>query len=169
MAFQSKIFRVKDVDVEFEDGTKHAFSIIERPDTSMIVPLTADKKVVFIREYQAGINAYHLGLPKGRIDAGENALSAANRELQEEIGYKAARLDALGIFTISPAHLTQKTHIFLARDLSESRLTGDESHALEIIEYPLKDFEKLIDDKKLNEARMIAALYLAARFLRQER
>lgn len=168
MAFQSKIFRVKDVDVEFEDGTKQAFSIIERPDTSMIVPLTADNKVIFIREYQAGINAYHLGLPKGRIDAGENATEAANRELQEETGYKASQLDALGIFTISPAHLTQRTHVFLARDLSESRLSGDEMHELEIVEYPLKDFEKLIDDKKLNEARMIAALYLAARFLGQQ-
>lgn len=107
-----------------------------------------------------------LGLPKGRIDPGENETETANRELQEEIGMKANKMDRLATLTMSPGYLTQQTHIFLARDLKENPLYGDEEEKLEVIKYPFYKFEKLIENGELTEARMIAALYLAKKYLR---
>ena len=106
-----------------------------------------------------------MGLPKGKIDRGHNNLTTANKELQEEIGFKAGKLDKLGTVTMSPGYLTQRTHIFLARELTESKLAGDEEESLELIYYPFNKFEELIEEGKLTEARMIAAFYLAKRFL----
>lgn len=66
---------------------------------------------------------------------------------------------------MSPGYLTQKTHIFLARDLKKSSLTGDEPEVLEVLQYPFADFEKLIDSGQLTESRMISALYMTRSFL----
>lgn len=162
--FRTKLFTLKDIDIEFTDK-KITYQILEKPDTSLIVPLNEKRELILVKEYFYAIDEHQLGLPKGKIDEGHDDLSTANKELQEEIGFKANRLDKLRVVTMSPGYLTQKTHIFLARDLIESKLDGDEEEPLEVICYPFDKFEDLIDQGKLTEARMIAALYLAKRYL----
>ncbi len=163
--FKSKLFTIKDTDLKLEDGTTVTYQIMEKGDTAMLVPITNSGNVIFVREFYNAINEYQLGLPKGRIENGLNDSNTANKELQEEIGFKANKLTKLGVLTIAPGYLTQKTHVFLAQDLVESKLEGDEPEELEVVEHPLSDFEKLIDEGKLTEARMISALYLVRRFL----
>ena len=162
--FQTKLFTIKDIDIEF-DNKKVTYQILEKSDTSLIVPINKSRELILVREYFCAIDEYQLGLPKGKIDEGHDALTTANKELQEEIGFKAGKLDKLGIVTMSPGYLTQKTHIFLARELTESKLEGDEEEILEVVYYPFDKFEDLIDQGKLTESRMISALYLAKRFL----
>lgn len=130
----------------------------------LIVPIK-DDKVVFVNEYFPAIDAYQLTLPKGSIERGHDELSTANKELQEEIGYKAAKITKLGTLTMSPGYLSQKTHIFLAQELAESKLEGDELEPLEIVEYSFDLFEDLITSLKLTESRSIAALYFAKKEL----
>lgn len=162
--FQTKVFTLKDIDIEF-DHKKVTYQILEKPDTSLIVPINEKGELILVREYFYAVDEYQLGLPKGKIDKGHDDLITANKELQEEIGFKAGKLDKLGTVTMSPGYLTQKTHIFLARELTESKLEGDEEETLEVVYYPFDKFEELIDQKELTEARMIAALYLTRRFL----
>jgi len=108
-----------------------------------------------------------VALPKGRIENNLNALETANKELQEEIGFKANRLDKIAVLTMSPGYFTQKTNVFVARDVIESKLDGDEDSIVEIFKYPLSKFEDLIDKGELTEARMISALFLARSFLKR--
>lgn len=164
--FQTKLFTLKDIDIEF-DHKKVTYQILEKADTSLMVPINEKGELVLVKEYFCAIDEYQLGLPKGKIDPGHNDLATANKELQEEIGFKAGKLDKLGTLTMSPGYLTQKTHIFLARELTESKLDGDEEEALEVVYYPFDKFEELIDQDKLTESRMIAALYLARSFLKK--
>lgn len=167
--FKTKLFTIKDINLLTDKGNQVTYQIIEKPDGSLIVPLLEDGSVVFIEEYFYAIDEYQLGLLKGRIEAGENEFTTANKELQEEIGFKAQKLDKLATVTMSPGYNTQKTHLFLARNLVESKLKGDEEYEIKIIKYPLDKFEDLIDQNKLVESRMIAALYLSRRFLEKEK
>jgi len=80
-------------------------------------------------------DGYQLDMPGGRIDDNEDPKEAAARELEEEIGYKASKLDELGIFTMSPGYLTQKTHAFLARGLIKGKTGGDEEEKIELVEH----------------------------------
>lgn len=162
--FQTKLFTIKDIEIEF-DHKKVTYQILEKANTVLIVPINEKNELVLVKEYFCAIDEYQLGLPKGKIDPGHNDLTTANKELQEEIGFKAGKLDKLGTVTMSPGYLTQKTHIFLARELTDSKLEGDEEEILEVVLYPFDKFEELIEQGKLTEARMIAALYLARRFL----
>lgn len=159
--FKSKLFTIKDTVLQLDNGDQVIYQIMEKPDTALIVPIDQNGNLILVREFYNAINEYQLGLPKGRIELGLNELETANKELQEEIGYKANKLDKLGVLTMSPSYLTQKTHVFLARDLVPSRLEGDEPEQLEIIEYPFANFEELIEEGKLTESRMITALFLA--------
>lgn len=164
--FKTKLFTIKDIDLQLENGKAVTYQIMEKSDTALIVPINTKGDLILVKEYYSAIDEYQYGLPKGRVDEGSDDLETSNKELQEEIGFKAGKLDKLGILTMSPGYLTQRTHVFLARDLVPSRLEGDEPEELEIVKYPFKDFEKLIEEKKLTEARMIAALYLAKRFIK---
>ncbi len=163
--FDTKLFTIKDIDLRLENGSEVTYQIMEKADTALIVPINNNGDLILVKEYYSAIDEYQYGLPKGKIESGLDDLETANKELQEEIGYKAGKLDKLTVLTMSPGYFTQKTHVFLARDLVTSKLDGDEPEELEVTEYPFRDFEKLILDGKLTEARMIAALYLAKRFI----
>ncbi len=163
--FQRGRFLLRDVDLEFDNGNKVTFQYWDKRDTAMIVPLTNEGDIIFVTEYQVALNTPMLSLPKGRIEDGEVSKEIANKELQEEIGYKANTLDKIGVFTTIPGYISGRTHIYLARNLVESKLDGDEEWEMTISRYPLKNFERLVDEKKLTEARMIASLYEARRFL----
>ncbi len=163
--FKTNIFSIKEIDLELKNKKKATFSIVEKKDSSLIVPITDDGKLVLIKEYFAAIDNYQISLPKGRVDYG-NPLDTANRELQEEIGYKANELIPLGTLIVSPGSIRHKTHIYLARKLVESRLPGDEDEEIEMVKIPFDDFEKFIENGQLTEARVIAALYLARRYLK---
>jgi ADP-ribose diphosphatase len=164
--FKTKLFTVKDIDLQASEK-KVTFQIIEKNNTALIVPILGDE-IVFVYEYFAAIDQYSLSLPKGRVENEEEALFTANKELQEEIGYKAENIKELALLTMSPGYLTQKTHVFLAQDLKESKKEGDELEKLEIRKYTFDKFEELIENGELTEARTIAALYLARRELKKK-
>ena len=165
--FKTKLFTIKDIELEYNSGKKVTHQIIQKFDVSIIVPIIDNQTLLLIKEYSTALDEYRLDLPGGKIDPGVSSIDTANKELQEEIGYKAGKLDQIGMLTMSPSYLTQKSYIFLARNLSESKLEGDEHEPLEIIRHPFDRFEELIDSGDLSEARAIAALYLARKFLKQ--
>lgn len=164
--FQTGLFTIKDILLD-SDGKNVTYQIMEKGDTAIIVPLTSDNQLILIKEYFTALDEYQLDLPGGRIEAGKTALETASKELQEEVGFKAEKIELLGVLTMSPGYLTQKAHIFLATDLKESKLEGDELESLEIIKYPFDKFEDLIDNGQITESRAIAALYLAKRALQK--
>jgi ADP-ribose pyrophosphatase len=132
----------------------------------MTVPVTPDGDVIFIGEptaYQDG--ALTLGLPGGAVESGETLTGAANRELQEEIGLMAARLDYLGEVYPWVKYMDAKISLFVARDFSPSQLHGDEVYDITQETHPLASFERLMQSSRLTDASVIAALYMARQFL----
>lgn len=172
LKFKSRIFEIYDLKLQFDNGVRVNYEILYKDTvwTSMIVPFDEEQNVYFVKEYFAAINKYQICLPKGGVnyigeDKSRTAIEAANEELQEEIGMKANKLVSLGKFTNSPGSINKATEIFLATELMPSKIQGDEPEELQVVKYPLKDFEKLIDTGELTEARAITGLYLARRYL----
>jgi ADP-ribose diphosphatase len=114
-----------------------------------------------IREYAAGIEDYHLALPKGAVDEGEALFEAANRELKEEVGYGARKLQLLKRVNLSPAYMEHGINIILARDLYPERLAGDEPEPIEVVPCDFGDLMELVMRSEVCEGRTIAALFLA--------
>ena len=161
------LFPVEELDLEFSNGARRTYERVKGSGRGavVIVPLIDDDTVLLIREYAAGLHAYDLGLPKGRLEKGEDVLEGANRELKEEIGYGARELHILGTLSVSPAYMTAMTHVVLARDLHEERLLGDEPEPLEVVPWKLSELHRLLGDPEVTDGRSIAALFMAREYL----
>lgn len=165
---KTKYFRIESLDLEFSNGERRTFERLTRGSAGgavLIVPLLDDDTVLLVREYAAGVHRYEVGLPKGKREAHESPLEAANREMMEEIGYGARNLHHLTSLTVAPGYLEHSTEIVLARDLYEEKLPGDEPEELEIVPVSLSDLGPLFTSGECTEARSIAALFLVKQFL----
>lgn len=137
-------------------------------DEVLVVPLTAEGEVILTIEPSAAFGEPTLILPGGETEPGESHAETANRELQEEIGYEAGRLDFLGELRPFSKYLTVRTFVYLARDLTTGRLKGDEDYAISVERVLLAEFESLITAGRLLDARVIAALYMTRNFLKEK-
>lgn len=162
---RSRLFQVEAVSLRFANGVQAEYERLTPGAGSagavLIVPILNGNTVLLVREYAAGTDRYELGLPKGRIEHGEEPLAAATRELREEIGYAAGRLTPLRLMTLAPGYLSHQTQVVLAEELYPQYLPGDEPEALEVISWPLSDLAGLLACEDLTEARSIAALFMA--------
>ena len=141
------------------------------PLSSSRCPLSKRDRVIarIQREYAAGLHQYEIGLPKGRLEKGESVLAGAQREMKEEIGFGAKRLEILTTLSLAPGYMTHITHIVLARDLYPEKLEGDEPEELEVIPWPIADLRTLTAREDCTEGRSIAALYIARDFMGAEK
>lgn len=164
---RSRLFRADEIHLRFANGIERRYEKLcsGGPGAVLIVPLRDENTVLLVREYAVGIEDYHLALPKGAIDAGESLLDAANRELKEEVGYGARKLQFLKKIHLSPAYMEHGINIVLAWDLYAQRLEGDEPEPIEVVPYPLADLLELIMRPEVCEGRSIAALFMAREWL----
>ncbi len=134
----------------------------------LTVPLTESGDVLLIKEPSPAFGIPVLVLSGGESTPDESHAETAGRELREEIGLAARRLDYLGELRPYSKYLTVRSFIFLARNLTDGKLPGDEDYTVEVERFPLHQFEQLIADGYLQDARVIAALYMTRKFLETE-
>jgi len=165
---ETRQFRIESLELEFSNGECRQYERLARNGSAgavLVVPMMDRDTVLLVREYAAGVHRYELGLPKGKVEAGEDCLNAANRELKEEIGFGAKRLQRLHTLSLAPGYLEHTIDIILAEDLYPEKLTGDEPEELDIVPWKLNEIDRLLATGECSEARSIAALYLVAAFL----
>jgi ADP-ribose diphosphatase len=165
---ESRLFRVEQIDLEFANGSRRTYERIPGgADSVMIVPVLDDDTLLLIREYGAGTDRYELGFPKGVVESGEEPIAAANREIQEEIGYAARELRIIDRVSLVPGYIQHHSLIVLAQGLYPQRLPGDEPEPIEVVPWRLNDLDALLARDDFDEARSIAALFLAMRALKR--
>ena len=164
---KSRLFAIEQVKLRFSNGVERDYERMKGSGRGavMVVPMLDDDTMLLIREYCCGTHNYELGFPKGLIDPGETPIEAANRELKEEIGYGAKHFVALKSLAMAPTYFGSSMNVFLATDLYQEKLEGDEPEPLEVIAWPLANSEQLLLDKDFNDARSVAALLLAKQCL----
>jgi len=156
------VFHVEEMELEFANGSQRRYQRIvgSAQGAVLVAPLLGPRTVLLIREYAAAMERYELAFPKGHIEAGEDPLTAANREMQEEVGYAARRLEPLVSLTLAPGYLQHTTHLVLASDLYPQRLPGDEPEPIEVVPWRLDDLPALLARGDFTEARSLAAFLL---------
>lgn len=165
-AAKSRIFEIQAVDLQFSNGERRTFERFKPSSRCAVMVLALHQdKLLLISEYAVGTERYELGFVKGLMDAGETPQQSANRELQEEIGFRAEKFTLLKTVITSPGFMHNPMHIFLAENLTPSRLDGDEPEPLELIEYPIAQLDQLLQQDDFCEARNLTALYLLRDYL----
>lgn len=167
---RSRLFEIEEIALRFENGAERVYERLPPVGTPavMIAALDADGNVLLIREYAAGFHEYQLTLPKGAAEAGETLAQASLRELKEEVGVGARRIEKLKTLNLSPGHMGFTINVMLARDLYAERLEADEPEPIEVVPWPLSEVDALVERDDFAEARALAALHLVQLALARE-
>lgn len=150
-------------------GEEFERDIVHHPGAVSVVPLLDDGTVVLVRQYRAAIDLDLLEIPAGKRDvAGEPPELTAHRELAEEIGMRAGRLELLAEFYNSPGFCDEHSFVFLGRELEpcDNSLQGVEEQHMTVEHVALADVPGLIASGELVDAKSIIGLSLAREALR---
>jgi len=138
----------------------HDFYILESSDWVNVIPMTADERVVLIRQYRHGIQEITLEIPGGIVENRDTPEQAARRELMEETGYRESDMVSLGVVHPNPAFLNNRCHTFLARDVVRmGDQLQDEKEDIEVLLKPIDDIPGLIREGLITHSLVLAAFY----------
>ena len=159
-----RVFEIERVRFERPEGGEEHFYCIEAPDWINVIPVTADRRVLLIRQFRFGLNDFTLEIPGGMCDPGESPEDAAVRELREETGHAAARMETLGWVHPNPALQGNRCHTYLAHDVVEvGEQQPDEHEEIEILHAPLDEIPALIREGRITHSLVVAAFRLLDR------
>jgi ADP-ribose pyrophosphatase len=116
--FQAQRFRVERAVQITPDGNRHLRDVVRHPGAVVILPLLDDGRVCFERNYRVAVDQTLIELPAGTLEPNEDPAETARRELIEETGYRAGRIEHLLTFCMSPGILDEQMYLYLARDLT---------------------------------------------------
>ncbi|KAM3098640.1 NUDIX hydrolase [Phormidesmis sp. 146-12] len=136
---------------------------IRHPGGALAVPITPDGKLVLTRQYRFTVQGRLLEFPAGTVEPGEDPLETIEREIQEEIGYKASQWKKLGEFFLAPGYSDEVIYAFLATDLEllENPPNQDDDEDIETVLMTLQEVEKAIQEGTISDAKSICSLMLA--------
>lgn len=159
--FEGPVFNVT-VDTVREGELTYQREVVHHHGSAVILPLFDDGTVALVRQYRHPAVRYLLEAPAGSLDEGERPDDGAARELQEELGLVAARMEKLSEFFVSPGFCEEKMWVFLATDLTEGPQRLEEDEILEVVRLPLEEALEMIASGEIEDAKTIIALMLAA-------
>lgn len=161
-----------DIDtVRFPDGSTGELEIIRHPGAAAVVPLaspkdSADPVVLMLRQYRYAAGGPLWEIPAGRLEPGESPDACAQRELREEAGAKAGRLQLLTTIWTTPGFTDEKIHLFLATELTMVAASREPDEFIEVIARPLSEVLLSIKSGEINDAKtVVAILYMAGLIL----
>ena len=160
-AFEGRVVNVS-VDTVSEGELTYKREVVHHRGSAVIIPVHDDGTVVLVRQYRHPAVRYLLEAPAGTLSAGERPEVGAARELEEELGLLAARLEKLSEFFVSPGFLEEKMWVYLATELSEGTQKLDDDEVLDIVRLPIADALEMITSGELQDAKTIIGLMLAA-------
>ncbi|MBO0693631.1 MAG: NUDIX hydrolase [Acidimicrobiaceae bacterium] len=153
---------------ESPEGQQFERELVRHPGAVVVVPLVGDDAVLLVRQFRAAVEQDLLELPAGKRDVpGEPTEVTAARELEEEVGRKAGRIELLGRFYNSPGFSDEFSWCYLARDLVEvdNDLQGVEEQYLTVEQVALDDINRMVVEGAILDGKTIIGLELALRHL----
>ena len=144
--------------VTLPNGATIDLETIRHPGAAAVVPVKDDGTVVLIRQFRHAAGGFIYEIPAGKLQPGEDPLHCASRELEEEVGYRAASFELLTSIFTAPGFADEVIHVYKATGLTTGRQQLDPDEVLDIIEMPLAEAVNKIEDGTIRDAKTIVGL-----------
>ncbi len=140
---------------------------IRHPGGALAVPVTAEGKLILVRQYRFAVQGRILEFPAGTLEPNEEPLTTIQREIEEETGYRAHKWDKLGEFFLAPGYSDEIIYAFLARDLEklDKPPNQDDDEDIETVFFTPQELEKAILEGESIDAKSLSSFLLARSFL----
>lgn len=162
--YHGRAFNVRRDEIRLPDGKTARVDIVDHVGAVTLVPVDEQKRVWFVRQYRHPAGDVLLELPAGMVEHGELPLDCARREIREEIGMAAGRIELIGEFYLAPGYSSEFIRVFLATDLRPDPLPGDADEFISIEPIPLEVVQQMVESGKIRDAKTLASLMLAKRY-----
>jgi ADP-ribose pyrophosphatase len=167
--YKGKIFRLDKDTVRFPDGSESEFDIVRHPGAAAVVPFLSDPEgeepqVLLLRQFRYAADGYIYEIPAGRLDAGEEPKDCAVRELKEETGCTADRMEPLFTMFTTPGFTDETIHVFMATGLTHGQSAREPDEFAEVVIMRLAEALELIQQGAIPDGKTALALLFAAGF-----
>lgn len=162
LIYNGKIIKVlkDEVFVEKGDGIKSIREVVEHHGGAVGLVVTRNRKIKFVRQYRYAIKDYLLELPAGKLEVGEDPKDTIYRELQEEVGVKAKKIEEVGRCYVSPGYCTEMIYMYYVDDYENTDTNFDECEELDLIELDVHEAYKLAETGKILDAKTLCLMML---------
>lgn len=156
--YKGKVFSVAEDTIAFEDGHTAKWELVLHNGASAIVPLTDEGEVILVKQYRNAEDGMVLEIPAGKLEKGEDPLACASRELEEEIGYRARKLEKICAMYSAIGFSNEKLHLYKATGLIKTQQNLDEDEFIRVEYYPLEEVMEMIRQGKIQDGKTIVAI-----------
>lgn len=165
MKFDGKLIKVT-YDVAEVNGKEAWREVVHHPGASAVVAIDEDNRIIMEKQFRYALNDYLLEIPAGKLDAGEDPLVCAKRELEEETGIVASEWISLGTIATSPGFCNEVIHLYVAKGLSKGEIHWDEDEYVEVERYTFDELLQRIKEEKIKDSKSLSTLLLAMPYLK---
>ena len=162
--FAGRLVRVTR-DAVREGEKTYVREVVGHPGGAAVVPAFGDGTTALVSQYRHPTRRYVLELAAGKLDPGERPAETAARELEEELGVVAGRLEQLSEFYTTPGFCAERLWVFLATDLRETARRHEDDEIIEVVRLPFPRALGMVASGEIDDAKTIIGLLLAARRL----
>lgn len=156
--FKGKIISLQVDHVQLPNGETATREIVKHPGAVAVMALIDDKMIV-VEQYRKPLEKSQVEIPAGKLDAGEDPLQAALRELEEETGYRSEHIKHVSSFYTSPGFADEILHLYIAEHLIKGQARPDEDEFLECEAITLEQAQQYIREARISDAKTIMAVY----------
>jgi len=164
--YQGRAFNVERLETRLPDGRISFYDLVQHNDSVTILPVDQEGNIWFVQQFRMGSMNILLELPAGVLDDAEDPETGAAREVREEIGLSAGKLQKLGEYYLAPGYSTEFMHAFLATDLTPDPLQADDDEFLKVQVIPTKTVYEMVQKGEIKDSKTLAALLLAEKLIR---
>jgi ADP-ribose pyrophosphatase len=157
--------RVREDIAELPDRRRTLYGVVVCKPALGVLPMLDHDTVVLVGQYRYVFGRFFWEIPTGAGEAGESERDAAARELEEETGYRAGRLEKLGTIQTSKSFLDEIAHLFIGTELAPGtrRLEGDATEFIEVAAFAVDEAIRMVERGEIQDAMSVVALLHAAR------
>jgi ADP-ribose pyrophosphatase len=161
--YDGRVIHLFVAEVKLANGGTSRRELVRHPGAVAVVALDEERNVLLVRQFRFAAGRVLTEIPAGTLEPSEDPAVCAERELQEETGFRPGRLTAIGGLFVAPGYTTEYIHLFLAEDLTPSWLSMDDDEAISVERVPLSDALAKIDSGEIIDGKSIAGLLKVAR------
>lgn len=161
--YRNKWLQLREDQVELPDGRKSIYGVVTCGNCVGVLPFIDPKTVLLIKQYRYVAKRVTWEMPTGGVHPGESIEEAAQRELGEEVGYRAGRLTWVSSYHTSKSVMDETAHLFLGEDLAEVKLNSDETEFIQAQPFPFEKVVRMVLTGEILDSMTVIAVLHAAR------
>jgi ADP-ribose pyrophosphatase len=156
--YTGKVISLDVDEVEEPGGVRGIREVVRQQGSVAALPVHDDGRITLVRQYRYAVDEYVWELPAGRLDPGETPEEGARRELEEEVGLRAGRMEPIARFYTTPGFCDELMHVFRATQLTSVPTRREEDERIEVGTFTLADAMAMVAGGEIHEGKTLVAL-----------